>query len=261
MQSRTANCNFADRVAHVSLATFILDSAVASYVGKPVYQSTTPGPINEEGLDEWSPWHDPLAPNMVGKMPSKACSNINALATMVSREPTVGVNTPTLATAVTALAHNAASGNARVQPTVLLAQLLCQPRMPTVASHQDHQPEPAPFTSSIPFMSIPGEATDATLSPSVTNSNQGTGGLFSPSVGTIAGRADDAPNDIFEEFAMLERTDSSQYPMFMQNLGFGPELDLAEFFGPDYQPSDPLLPAYGPPLHSYSESNAQSGAG
>ena len=27
----------------------------------------------------------------------------------------------------------------------------------------------------------------------------------------------------------------------MENLGFGPDLDLAEFFGADYQPSDPLL--------------------
>lgn len=47
--------------------------------------------------------------------------------------------------------------------------------------------------------------------------------------------------DIFEELAMLERTESTQDPQFMQNLGFAPDLDLAEFFGPDYQPSDPLL--------------------
>jgi hypothetical protein len=32
-----------------------------------------------------------------------------------------------------------------------------------------------------------------------------------------------------------------EHPQFMQNLGFGPDLDLAEFFGPDYQPSNPLL--------------------
>lgn len=47
--------------------------------------------------------------------------------------------------------------------------------------------------------------------------------------------------DIFEELAMLDRTDSTQKPNFMENLGFGPDLDLAEFFGADYQPSDSLL--------------------
>ncbi|KAI7194398.1 hypothetical protein KC324_g4928, partial [Hortaea werneckii] len=47
--------------------------------------------------------------------------------------------------------------------------------------------------------------------------------------------------DIFEELAMLERTDSRSNPQFMQNLGFAPDIDLAEFFGADYQPSDPML--------------------
>ena len=48
-------------------------------------------------------------------------------------------------------------------------------------------------------------------------------------------------NNVFEELAMLERADSLQQPQFMQNLGFAPDLDLAEFFGADYQLSDPLL--------------------
>nr|POF13292.1 quinic acid utilization activator [Quercus suber] len=48
--------------------------------------------------------------------------------------------------------------------------------------------------------------------------------------------------DIFQEFAMLERKDANQHPpQFMQNLGFAPDLDLAEFFGADYLPSDPML--------------------
>jgi hypothetical protein len=38
----------------------------------------------------------------------------------------------------------------------------------------------------------------------------------------------------------------------MQNLGFGPDLDLAEFFGPDYQPSNPLL-AYMQPSQGGSK--------
>jgi hypothetical protein len=45
-------------------------------------------------------------------------------------------------------------------------------------------------------------------------------------------------NDIFEELAMLERSDSNQNPSFMQNLGFegfGADMELADFFGADYQ--------------------------
>lgn len=57
-----------------------------------------------------------------------------------------------------------------------------------------------------------------------------------------AGSANGPPgSDVFEELAMLDRTDFSSNPSFMQNLGFGPDLDLAEFFGADYQPSNPLL--------------------
>jgi len=56
-------------------------------------------------------------------------------------------------------------------------------------------------------------------------------------------------NDIFEELAMLDSIEpSGQNPQFMQNLGFGPDLDLAEFFGSDYQPSNPLL-TYMQPQH------------
>ena len=56
--------------------------------------------------------------------------------------------------------------------------------------------------------------------------------------------------DLFEQLALLERTDSSG--QFMQNLGFAPDLDLQEFFGDAYQSSDPMMammqqtPQYGP---------------
>lgn len=53
-----------------------------------------------------------------------------------------------------------------------------------------------------------------------------------------------ASADIFEDLALLERADSTANPTFMQNLGFGPDLDLAEFFGADY---DPLLTYMQPP--------------
>ncbi|TKA71575.1 hypothetical protein B0A55_07673 [Friedmanniomyces simplex] len=65
--------------------------------------------------------------------------------------------------------------------------------------------------------------------------------------------------DLFEELAMLERTDSSQHPQFLQNLGFLPDLDLAEFFGADYQPSDPHLAYMQPSVFSNMPSSTGDG--
>jgi len=47
---------------------------------------------------------------------------------------------------------------------------------------------------------------------------------------------------IFEEIAMLDRSrHAHDGAKFMQNLGVNPDLDLSDFFGPDYQTSDPML--------------------
>ena len=64
-----------------------------------------------------------------------------------------------------------------------------------------------------------------------------------------------AGTDIFEEFAALEHIESSHSEQFKQNLGFAPDLDLAEFFGVDYQPSDPLLAYMQPSLFGPTESS------
>ena len=74
-------------------------------------------------------------------------------------------------------------------------------------------------------MSIPNDITEmppSTVAPTALDGSSSTGGA-----------------DIFQELAMLERTDSSN--QFMQNLGFAPDLDLQEFFGDAYQASDPML--------------------
>jgi len=47
--------------------------------------------------------------------------------------------------------------------------------------------------------------------------------------------------DIFEELSMLDGGESGRDPHFMQNLGFAPDQDLADFFGADYQPSGSQL--------------------
>ena len=82
-----------------------------------------------------------------------------------------------------------------------------------------------------------------------TDGPMSTAGAVMGGSGSIDGTPDGT--DLFEEFdAMLERQDSTHQQQFMQNLGFGPELDLLEFFGKDYLPSDPLLAYLNPPLYS-----------
>lgn len=109
--------------------------------------------------------------------------------------------------------------------------------------------------SQYPFMSIPNETTESlpgstpaqmtvsTATPSLWLGDNSIPRLTESHQQSHSGPSNQAGSggDIFEELAMLERTDSTQKPNFMENLGFGPDLDLAEFFGADYQPSDPLL--------------------
>lgn len=102
-------------------------------------------------------------------------------------------------------------------------------------------------TQEHPFMSIPNEPAAYTVgtSPAIQQSAGGwNSGASLDQVAQAISPEDTvggASADIFEELANLERQDSIQHPQFMRNLGFAPDLDLAEFFGADYQPSDPLL--------------------
>ena len=63
--------------------------------------------------------------------------------------------------------------------------------------------------------------------------------------------------DIFEQFdALLERQNSTQHSQFYQNLGFAPDVELAEFFGNDFVPSDPLLAYLNPTLYGIKQSGS-----
>jgi hypothetical protein len=95
-----------------------------------------------------------------------------------------------------------------------------------------------------PFMTIPME-TDPVAGGIHTQSTddfwaaQGSG--TSPSMlAHPSDFTDSASVDIFDELATLERQESIQQSQFIHNLGF-PDLDLARFFGADYQLSDPLI--------------------
>lgn len=159
--------------------------------------------------------------------------------------------------AVMALVQNATQAQGRLQPSTVLSAFECgQLSGSTANSVSDRLPHA--------YVSVPNETAESVLSSSPgffpeareeksawpfeeRSSNILPSNLTSASIEDVASGA-----DIFEELALLERTDSSQHPQFMQNLGFGPDLDLAEFFGADYQPSDPLLAYLQPSLFSLS---------
>lgn len=118
-----------------------------------------------------------------------------------------------------------------------------------------------------PFMSIPNDTTESLAGSTPANqlqqiavsSSWATGAISTEDNHDGAITTDDViPTnvaqgaDVFEELAMLDRTDFSMNPSFMQNLGFGPDLDLAEFFGADYQPSNPLLTYMQPATYAGS---------
>ena len=72
---------------------------------------------------------------------------------------------------------------------------------------------------------------------------------------------DNMDSDIFEQLALLERQDSTQHSQFYQNLGFAPDVTLAEFFGSDYQPSDPLLAYLNPTLYGINQASGAADHG
>ncbi|EME41485.1 hypothetical protein DOTSEDRAFT_73784 [Dothistroma septosporum NZE10] len=130
----------------------------------------------------------------------------------------------------------------------------------TISTHEDWTPGvntigDTYMDQQYPFMSIPNESTEILAGYSAGPTTNPRGMPVPWSADNMAASADNtfdfnvdsindavaSGGDIFEELAMLERADSTHNPKFMQNLGFGPDLDLAEFFGADYQPSDPLL--------------------
>ncbi|KXL51142.1 hypothetical protein M433DRAFT_131980 [Acidomyces richmondensis BFW] len=158
---------------------------------------------------------------------------------------------------IVALVKNATQAQGRLQPSSVLSAFENNQFPGSVAnSVSDHLPHG--------YVSIPNEIAESVLSSSPgffpeageekrawpfeeQSSNILPSNLHSASIGDVGSGV-----DIFEELALLERTDSSQHPQFMQNLGFGPDLDLAEFFGADYQPSDPLLAYLQPSTFSLS---------
>lgn len=236
---------------HVHLAAFVIESSLALRMNAkshltPSYIENV-GFIDEDGRDEWDPWNDPLASNSISRAPARSFSTLNRLVRAYMHH----VTTETFPSGAAAslpdrdivfeLLRNASLESGRLQPAVFLEQAQrakdisaslvddvnlpnTSPDWPTNSRLMTKQSMPQEFL----HLSIPND--DFTE----IDTNVGV-----PSV--MDGPATDSMDggDIFQELAMLERTDTSN--QFMENLGFAADLDLQEFFGDAYQASDPTL--------------------
>nr|OQO27311.1 hypothetical protein B0A51_04202 [Rachicladosporium sp. CCFEE 5018] len=262
-------------------AAFVIDSTISSQLGlRPHIRSSDLHEIDalaEDGMEEWAPWADPIAPDTASKAPSKAWSTLNAITNELRSAE--NSESPTSATflhrplTVRALLVNACNKEGRVQPAKLVATLqaaqMSSSAFPILAptggtsiepqdvnnphvSHQNVSLSTAPTKDlhSNGFMTIPSGPGDFAYMDNTQNNS-----MSAPSDTSLWPMYDlndiASGHDIFEELAMLDPVEPlTQQPQFMQNLGFNnPDLDLAEFFGADYQATNSLL-TYIQPTHS-----------
>lgn len=267
----------------LQLAAFVIEHTVAHQLDLLPHMRSESiqgfNTLDEDGLEEWAPWTDPTSPlNGSAKAPSKAFSTFNALVhelRVADEFQTPGTNAKNLPRTVIALLDNACKKDHRTQPSKLAANLR-SPETRHAAPlqgfhHQDlagiantlpsasqgHLDQPAltnqdlprlPGASPADFLTIPTGPGDFNY-PNSSNNAENPRLLSNAGWPGFGGQMDgQGGGDIFEELAMLDSVEPvGEHPQFMQNLGFGPDLDLAEFFGPDYQPSNPLLAYMQPP--------------
>lgn len=245
---------------HVHHAAFLVEASLALRMKTqghltPEYIERI-GLIPEDGRDEWDPWRDPLAVNEdMHRAPARSFSTLNQLISMhvgmvsEGRGQPSGPDDTANSSIIFGLLANASSSSGRLQPAVFLEQH----RMDKAGSSTnkvDLAPVETPQawpTSSRPLPTQPSarEFADIDLPSEFTEIPSSVVGLTASD-----GPALTEEGDIFQELAMLERADSSN--QFMQNLGFGPDHDLLEFFGDMYQASDSMLQP-GPPLNQFEE--------
>ena len=248
---------------HVHLAAFLLESALGLRLHArghftPEYIENI-GFINEDGRDEWDPWQDPLASAVgVARAPARSFSTLNALVRAHmqhirndEKEASAAGSTADR-DIVWELLRNAKIQEGRLQPAVLLeraeaAYPLVPPNLsddanangtsPTWSALSQPLTQQPPPPQEYPYMSVPNDLAEmppSTIAPTALDGSSSVGG-----------------GDIFQELAMLERSDSSN--QFMQNLGFAPDLDLQEFFGDAYQASDPVLALMQPAPQQFGQ--------
>ncbi|KAF2771186.1 hypothetical protein EJ03DRAFT_381416 [Teratosphaeria nubilosa] len=304
----------------IQLAAFVIEAAVACHLGiasthfRPEYIEKV-GLLNEDGGEEWSPWHDPLAAT-ASKAPAMSFSTLNRLVRLTlqsfsargslqsthqdisnyeapassasaalqagpSSDPSFVASAagqaPSMANvrldslcyrAVLALLKNSLANHDRLQPMSIVAR--CEAESLHSGSISDMTLN---FSGSqqqqLGYISILNRPAESVLSgsPGMLQTNNedvgswtgdGATSIVSANALSLPSESAGSGADIFEELALLDHEDSNHNPQFMQNLGFAPDLDLAEFFGSDYQPSNPLLAYMQAPFAGASSGQRQS---
>jgi hypothetical protein len=280
----------------LQLAAFVIEHTIAHQLALlPHMRSDSIQGFNnldEDGLEEWAPWTDPTSPmNRSAKAPSKAFSTFNALVhelRVADEFQTPGNLSRNKPRTVIALLDNACKRDHRTQPSKLAANMRSPELRNTLPPNLNGFPPPQDMigiANALPsdaslntamlsneiqrfppgnspaaadFLTIPTGPGDFHYSNSPNTATEASNAITN---GTWQSFGNDAHagGDIFEELAMLDSVEPMrEHPQFMQNLGFGPDLDLAEFFGPDYQPSNPLL-AYMQPSQQGGGTNKHGG--
>lgn len=279
-------CLSTGRAKHTFLAAFLIEKFISTKIGATAHLRSEIvqdiGLLVEDGIEEWSPWSDPTSgsSSMESKSPARSISTFNELVRVALRHEE-SAHSETAFDVIFALLNNSSHNGGRINPSVLLVKSIStgvhlsvsNSQRPTESSssalfhartnstHVDSWEAPAQGQQPTfpdqhyPFMSIPNEAAEslAGTTPGKATVTGATPNIWpnefsqfeSHDAFGLPGHSALPGSDIFEELAILDHTET-QNPKFMQNLGFGPDLDLAEFFGEDYQPSDPLL-AYAQP--------------
>ncbi|KAH9810071.1 Quinic acid utilization activator [Teratosphaeria destructans] len=307
----------------IQLAAFVIEAAVACHLGiasthfRPEYIEKV-GLLNEDGSEEWSPWHDPLAVT-ASKAPAMSLSTLNRLVRLTlqsfsargslysthqdlpnyeaaassasaalkagpSSDPSFVVSSsgqaPSTANvkldslchrAVLALLKNSLANHDRLQPMSVVAR--CEAESLHSGSISDMtmnfaETQQQQQQQQLGYINIPNRPAESEISgsPSMLQSNHedagswigdGATSIVSANVLSLPSETAGSGADIFEELALLDHEDSNHNPQFMQNLGFAPDLDLAEFFGSDYQPSNPLLAYMQAPFAAASSGQRQ----
>ncbi|KAF2724996.1 hypothetical protein K431DRAFT_281472 [Polychaeton citri CBS 116435] len=229
--------------------------------------------VSEDGDEEWAPWRDPLHQSAFGlaKSPSKSFSTFNSLIRLAlqaqsSTEVQDLGTSSRLCEIVFTLIDNPVKTQGRRQPSSVVAEFWHKPIFTTPAVPTDRpqvlsgprnglgaspQVDPTAVSGLLDqrhhaSISIPHDLSPPNPGDAVDAIN-GQGRRQDPSSArptlamSTSKKDGNTTNDLFEELASLESTELGDGDQFMNNLGFGPELDLMEFFGSDYQPSDPFL--------------------
>jgi hypothetical protein len=281
----------------LQLAAFVIEHTVAHQLAlQPHMRSDSIQAFNtldEDGLEEWAPWTDPTSPlSGSAKAPSKAFSTFNALVhelRVADEFQTPGNHAKSHPRTVIALLDNACKKDHRTQPSKLAANMR-SPELRTAIPPNGFQPQDLISVVNTTSSTTTGQLRQSGITnnqdvPRFPSDNSSADFLTIPTIPTGPGDFNFSPNpveasksmanagwtnfgaqmdgqsggDIFEELAMLDSVEPmGEHPQFMQNLGFGPDLDLAEFFGPDYQPSNPLL-AYMQPSQGGSKQSGDIG--